>query len=89
MGEAIEMGSWLVTSSAFSSSGFIKGGSRLDLAGEGFTVPVESGPSEKRVDFLIYLTNTCYMPSVVLNIPDTVLSTNHIPVNYLILITTL
>lgn len=44
MGEAIEMGSWLVTSSAFSSSDFIKGGSRLDSGGKGFTVPGESGP---------------------------------------------
>lgn len=42
MSEAIEMGSWLVTSSA--SFDFIKGGSRLDSGGKGFAVPDESGP---------------------------------------------
>lgn len=88
MGEAIEMGSWLVTRSAFSSSDFIKGGSCPDSGGKGFTVPGQSGPLREE-SFPTYLTNTCCMPGVVLNIPGIVLGANHIPVNYLILITTM
>lgn len=51
MGEAREVGSWLVTRSAFPSSDFIRGGSRLDTGDKGFTVPDQSGPLREESEF--------------------------------------